>query len=210
MRQLKKPITALVDYPLIDARDDGSGSMPATGKLKLAGPVLLSKFQFSHRRSIVQRAFNLLSVRCGEKSLHAKVEACAVTRHGLICLVDFFYHKVQVQIAERITFDCDRLHVRWYVSRLAELVDPALKIDFVAVQQLPARLFQGERRIALHFLKAGGTGSNLALEIAKEKFVGFVNALGDVLNGLTAHVAPIGIFRQLLEFGKMFLQNVQT
>lgn len=208
MGQLEEPVTALVDHPLIKAGDNRLGFLPATGKLHFAGKILLGDLQFSHCLTIVQRAFNLFAVRCDEEGFQPKVKACAFARHGLIVFCDFFlYHKVQVEIVKTIPLDGDSLNVRWYITAFAEFVDTTLNADLVAVQQLPPRLLESERAILSHLLKAGRGSAYFPLEITKEQGVGSINAVNNVLNGLTANQRPMLIAVKLFQLGEVFHQD---
>jgi hypothetical protein len=82
--QLEKPITAAVDYSLIDTRDNPLRLAPSTQIFDLAGKILLGLLEFGHCLPIVQRAFNLLAVRSCEKSLQAKIKTGAVTRQTIV------------------------------------------------------------------------------------------------------------------------------
>ena len=163
--ELKEPVTTLIDDCLIDARHNQLGLLPAAREFNLSGKVLLGDLQFSHCLTIVQRTFNIFSSRGNQESFQPKVKPDAVTRSELIILgYIFLYHKVQIEIAEAITFDGDSLDVRWNIARLAELVDFALNLYLVAVKKFPARLFKREAAVLLDFLKAWRRGLNLVLE----------------------------------------------
>ncbi len=214
----EEPVTALVNHSLMNARDNLAGFLPAARELNLAGKILLRLFQFSHCFTIVQWRFNLLTVRCGEEGFQTKVKPCAVTRHGLIVLVWFrLDHEVEVEIAERITFDGDRLRPQWgpasgrgwNITRLGELVDHTLNANSVFVEQLPPCLLEGERTISLHLLEAGRAGSNFTLEVAKEQLVALVDALDNILNRLRTDKVPVAILRQLLKLGDVLHQRVR-
>jgi len=210
VRDFEEPITAFIHHPLIDAGYNLSGFLPSTRKLNFACQVLLSKFQFDHRFTIVQRAFNRLSIGCGEECLQTKVEPCAVTCHGLIVLVDWFINnKVHKEIAERITFNCDRLDAIWNITRLGELINIALNTNSVFVEQLPPCLLEGERTISLHLLEAGRAGSNFTLEVAKEQLIALVDALDNILNRLRTDKVPVAMLRQLLKLGDVLHQRVR-
>ena len=213
MRQLKEPVPATIDHGLIKPRNVRFGFLPVVGTLHFAGQGALRRLQGVQGLAIVQRAFNGVAVRWGEKSLQAKIKAFAVTRHGLIGLACcFFNHKVQVEIAQRVTFDRYGFNACRNLATFEVLVDLALDGDLVAVQQLPACLFQGEAAVLLDFLKAWGTGrvpsGSLALEVAKEQLIRLVDALHDVLNCLRAYHAPIAVSGQFLEFGEVLHQLV--
>jgi|688.fasta_scaffold230283_1 hypothetical protein len=206
--KLEEPVPALVDHRLIDAGDNHLGFLPAVRKLHFASKVLLCDLQFGHCLTIVQRAFNLFAIRCDQEGLQPKVKARAVTRHGLIVLgYIFLYHKVQIEIAKTVTLNGDGLNVYWNLSRLAELVDLALNADLVAAQQLPTGLLERETAIFLHLLKAGWSGLNLVLEIAKEQAIGFVDTINDVLNGLTTNQTPMLIAIKLFQFRDVLHQD---
>src|SRR5690606_3653701 len=115
-------------------------------------------------------------------------------------LVDFFlHHKVEVEIAQRVALDCDRLDARGDVAALAVSVDSALDVDAVSFEQLPTSLLESERTVFFDLFERGWRGLDLALEVAKEQFVGAVNALRYVLNGLRTNQIPVSIARQFLE-----------
>lgn len=209
MRQLEKPIAATINDTLVDARDNPAGFLPTPRELYLAGKVLLGLFECGHCLAIVQRRFNRLAVRRSEESLQSKIKTRAVTRRGLVALVDFFlYYKVEPKIVECIALDCYRFDAKRNVAALAVLVDSALNVDTIATEQFPTRLLERERGVLLNLLKGWRCGLNLALEIAKEQLVGAVNALGYVLDGLRTHKIPVGIARQFLELGQVFHQVV--
>lgn len=204
MRQLEEPVTTLVDHGLVDASDNHTGFLPTTGILDLTRKTLLGGLQFSHCLPKVQRRFNRLPIVADEESLQTKIKACAVTRHGLIALVDFFLdNEVEPEIAQRIPLDRHRLDVLWNVPALAVLVDLALDVDPVSTEQLPARLLEREGTVLLDLLKTWWRSPDLALEVAKEQLIRLVDALYDVLDGLAANKIPVGIARELLELGEM-------
>jgi hypothetical protein len=204
MRQLKEPVAATVDNALVDTRDNSASFLSSAGKLDLARKLLLRLPQCGHGLTVVQRGFNLATIRGSQESFQPKIEACAVTRHGWIAWIDLcLHHEIKVEIAQRIAFDCDRLDARGNIAALAVLVDSALKVDAVALQQLPPRLLERERTVLLDLLERGWRSLELALEVAKEQFVGAVNPLCNVLNGLRTDQVPVGIARQLLELGEM-------
>lgn len=209
MCQLEEPIAATVDHALIDTCDSPPRLVPVARTFALARHTALRLAQFIKRLVIVQRGLNLLPVRCGEESLQTKIKTCAVTCHGLIALVDFFlHHKVEVEIAQRVALDCDRLDARGNVTTLAVLIDLALNVDAVAFKQFPTSLLKREGSVLLDLLERGWRGLDLALKIAKEQLVSAVNALCNVLNRLRTNQLPMSIAGQLLELGQMLHQCV--
>lgn len=210
VRQLKEEVSALVDHRLIDARYNGFGFLPTTGKLDLAGKILLSNLQFCHCPTIVQWAFNLIAIRCDQECFEAKIKTCTVTRHGLIVLTCFFLgDKEQIKIAKTVTFDRDGLDVRWNIPALAELIDRALNLDSVFAKQLPTCLFEGEAAVLLDLLESGWTSANLALEVAKEQLIRLVDSLYYILDRLTTYKTPMCVLCQSLELSYMPLQSIQ-
>lgn len=204
MCQLEEPVAATVDHTLINTRHIRLCFVPVPRPFDLARHAALRLAQFIKGLAIVQWGFNLLPVRRGEKSLQTKIEACAITRHGLIALVDFFlHHEIEIEIPQRVALDCDRLHVRRNVAALAVLVDSALNVDAIVGKQLPARLLEGEGSVLLDLLERGRRGLDLALEVAKEQLVGAVNTLHYILDRLRTNKVPVGIAGQLLELGEM-------
>lgn len=202
--KFKEPIATLIHNSLMNATYNQSGFLPAIRELYLAGKFLLSKLQFDHCLTIVQRAFNLFSVRRSEEGFQAKVEACHVTGHDLIVLVDLLLHnEVEPKIIEVVSLDCYRLDVGWNFSGLAELVEIALNPDSITTKKFPARLFEREAGILLDFLESWRTCTNLALEIAKEQLIGFVDALNNILNGLGANKIPMFVPVKLLQLGQV-------
>ena len=211
MGKLEEPITATVDHCLIDAGNIGFRLAPVVGELDLAGDLALCGLQFSHCSAIVQRAFNVFIVRRLEEDFQAKVESCAVTCQNSGTLVDFLLNdEVQPEIAKTITLDGDSLDVCWDIARLAELIDNAANLNLVIVEQLPAALFHRKAAIPLDLLKAWGRGLHLALEIAKEQLVGFIDALRNVLNRLAINQVPMAVLGQFLKFGDMSHQGVHV
>lgn len=84
--------------------------------------LLLGELQFSHRLAKVQRAFNLITDRGNQEGFQTKVKARAVTRHDLIILAYFFLnHKIEIEIAQCIPFDCDCLDGLWNITALENL-----------------------------------------------------------------------------------------
>lgn len=72
--------------------------------------------------------------------------------------------------------------------------------------ELPSSLFEREGRILLNLLESWWACANLALEIAKEQLIGFINALNNVLNGLRANKIPVREAVKLFRLGQMFHQ----
>jgi len=207
--QLEEPVPAPVDDSLIKPCNVRFGFLPVVRTLHFAGQGALGSLQGVQGLAIVQGACNRLSVRCGEESLQAKIKACAVTRHdlsGLAC--GFLNHKVQIEIAQRVALNRHSLDVRWNLAAFEVLVHLALDGDLVAVQQLPARLLEGEAAVLLDFLEAWRPRAHLALVIAKEQLVRLVNALHDVLDRLGAYQVPMAILGQPLKLGEVLHQFV--
>lgn len=210
--QLKKPVTALVDDGLGQTCHVRFGFLPVIGELDLARHGALGGFQFSQGLPIVQRAFNLIAVRCGQEDLQPKVKACAVTRHGLMVWLNIFFdHEVQIEIAQTVTLDGDSLDAFWYISAFAEFIDLALNADRAlrapAAQQLPSGLLEREATILLHLLKAGWGSADFSLEVAKEQGIGSINAVNNVLNGLTAYHVPVDILIEFLDLRDVLHQD---
>ena len=209
MRQLEEPVTATIDYSLIQPCNVRFRFLPVVRAFDLAGHGTLGSLQSGKRLAVVQGACKLMAVRCGQESFQAKIKACAVTCHGLIDLACFFlYHKVQIEIVQRVALNRDGFNVGRKLATFEELVHPALYIDPVAVQQFPARLLEGEAAVLLDFLKAWWACANLAFEVAKEQLVGFVNALHDVLDRLGTHQMPMVVLGQFLKLGDVLHQLV--
>lgn len=207
MGKLKEKISTLVYNSLMNASDNETCFLPSIRELNLAGKFLLGKFQFNHCLTIVQRAFNLFSIRRSEKYFQAKVKACPVTGHDLIVLVDFFlYNEVEPKIIEVIPFNRYRLNAGWNITRLAKLVDFTLNPDSIRVKKLPPCLFERERRVLLDPLEPWGACTYLALEITKEQLVGFVNALDNILNGLRTNKIPVREPAKLFQLGQVLHQ----
>ena len=207
MGKFEEPVTALVDHELMQARDGRFRLAPVVGKLDLVGHLALGGLQFGHSRAIVQRAFNLFTVRRGEECFQPKVKARAFTRRGLMNWVTLFLNnEVQIKIAKTVTLDSDSLDIRaqWRVpfgreiAAFAELIDNAPDLDLVTLKQLPAGLFKRKAAVLLDFLEAWGRGLYLALEIAKEQLIGFINALDNVLSRLGVNLDPVAVLRQAL------------
>ena len=111
--KLEEPVTAAVDNRLIDTGDIRLRLAPVVGKLDLVGHLALGGLQFGHSRAIVQRAFNLFTVRRGEECFQPKVKARAFTRRGLMNWVTLFLNnEVQIKIAKTVTLDSDSLDIR--------------------------------------------------------------------------------------------------
>jgi hypothetical protein len=206
--KLKEPVAALVDYPLIKARDNRLCFLPSSRKLYFAGEVLLGDLQVSHRLPIVQRAFNFFSVRCSEEDFQPKVKARAFTRHDLIGLAPkgfpfFLYDKVQIEIAKAITLDGDRLDACRDIAALAEFIDRSLYADLAlrapAVKEFPAGLLEGERAILFYLLETWWGGAYFSFEITEKQAICFVNAFNDILNSLTTYQIPMLVFGKPLK-----------
>lgn len=207
MGELKKEVSATINNVLIESGNSILGFLPIVRAFAFTRHSALSMFQVGQGLPIVQRAFNLFSVRCDKKCFQTKIETCAVTCHGSITLVWFdFYHKVEIEIAKRITFNCDRLNARWNIARFTKLIDAALNFDTIRVEQLPTRLFQCEGGILFNFLESGRACANLAFEVAKEQLIGFVDAVNNVLDGLGTNKIPVREAVKLFQLGQMLHQ----
>jgi len=207
VRKLKKPITTLVYDSLMNSGDNQSGFLPAVRELHLAGKLLLGKFQFNHCLTVVQRTMNLFSVRRSEEGFQAKVKACHVTGHDLIILVNLFLNnEVEPKIVEVVTLDRYRFDCGWDFSALAELVQVALNLDTISTEKLPACLFKREAGILLDLLESWWACANLALEIAKEQLISFVDTLNNILNGLRTNKIPVSKTIKLFQLGDVLHQ----
>ena len=199
--QLEEPIASLVDHPLVQTGHPTPGLMPVVAPFVLARQRTLGGTQGVQGLREVERADNFAPVTADQERLETEVEP-----NGAVTLpvgnVDVFLdNEGEGEIAERVALNRYRFNGVGKLTRFAELVNVSLDADAVAAQQRPARLLERERTVLPDLLELGRRGLDARLAIAKEERVGAVNALANVLPGLTAHQGVVRVLGELAPFG---------
>ena len=164
--------------------------------------------RFQRRKSGPKRlgCLDSRAIAARQECLEAKVESCAVTRHGPTGRLSLNEAaKKYEQISDSIPFDRHRFDGAINVAGLTELIDRLANQKPVISSQIPTGVLQGERLSLPHFSKAR---RSLVL-FAEELLIAKLDALSNILDGLRTQNFPVLIALPALTFGKLFLQAKQ-
>lgn len=208
--QFEEPVPPLIGDLLVNAVQVVFGLDPVSRSFGLPRHSTVSLADLFQAGFEELRRSNLFAVGQGKEGFQAKV--CA--NDGVTQSVDFLlFHingKADEQLAKGSALDRDRLDRAENFPAFAELVNLTANANFVGADQLPARLFEGERCIFLDLAetRTGKALGNLPGFVLEEKLIAAINALANVLNGLRIDHVPELVFWKLLQLGNVLLYRV--
>ena len=205
--RLKEPISTAVFRISVDSCDIKSGSRPVITTLLLSAQFLLCRPQFGCVRFKETRRLDVASVAACQESFETEIVPDGITLSGSE-IRDFLNTndaepKVSARIPlDRHSFNCTDKRTMSYI-----LIVSSRDGDMVVVMELIAGLFQGEGSVFRPFSEMRRAVSAAAVLFLglEEGFVGFINALYDILDGLRTELVPMRFACSLLHLGQMLL-----
>ena len=112
----------------------------------------------------------------------------------------------QPEITDVISFNCYSLNIPFYCSWIEVLEGSLSNADFVVFEEFVSCLFQSEGFIFIGTLECGWCRFDMLLFVAEAQTVCFIDALNNILNGLTWQFFNPSIVGSFLQFGYMILK----
>ena len=190
MCQFELGIAAFVRHANMRPTDQSGGFLAVVRAVRFLVLARLQHAQTPQSVEMMQARDVFFSRVIGQEGFQTKIEARDFTRRDSLRNKHFLNHtEKQPQSPGSIPFHGHCLDRAVYLTMLDVLVGSSADLDFVAVEQFPAHLFERERLALADFLILGRT----LCQVLEKALVAAVESFEYVLDGLRTHLHPKGV-----------------
>ena len=213
MGQLEEPVLAPVAYPGVGYRQLTVGLTPVIRAALLSGKGTSGPPDVGQRLPEEQRGLYLVGIKTvvdGQEGLETKIKPRHFTGRGVEGGLCHCLRHTQIEIADTIPLDRNRLDLANQLPLFDILVHLTADPDAVGFQELVSRLLKREAGVLARLFEGGRSdleATFVPYRLEKE-LVSLLDTLHDVLKRLRRNVIKPGVLVQLFEFGQMLHQGI--